>query len=61
MTARTTNPNSQNRSPIEVLCEQMSLVFATYEHAERSQRIKRAMAKRKAVEYEGKRSTNRTH
>lgn len=61
MTTKIVNQSPKSKAPKEVLVEQMTLAFATYHHAERSERIKRGMAKRKAERRDGKRNTNHTN
>jgi len=58
MRTKIINPSSQNKTPKEAFIEQLSLAFTTYEHAERSERIKRGMATRKARRREDKRNTS---
>lgn len=49
MSFQTTTPNYQPKAPKEVLYEQMSLAFAAYSKAERIERVKAGLARKKAA------------
>lgn len=49
MSFKTTHPKHQSKTPKEAFVEQISLALDTYVKAERSKRVKRALAQRKTI------------
>jgi len=53
MSVKTTNQKHQSKTPNQVFSQQLSLALTGYYKTERSERIKRGLAKRKAMHHDG--------
>jgi DNA invertase Pin-like site-specific DNA recombinase len=59
MKAIATNLSKNNKTPKDILFQQLSLALAEYEHAERGERVRQGIARRKALD-DSKRNKYRT-
>lgn len=55
MKTTATNLSKNKKTPKDIFCQQLSLALAEYEHAEKSERVRQGIARRKAL-HDGKRS-----